>query len=404
MSNTLAIAAVTQVFSDLLRNVQDNPMLGPTSVTNLPPDQAAPDPQNPERRLNLFLYQVSPNPALSNDDLPFRDSSGQVIGQPVLALDLHYLLTAFGLGNELDTHHLLAHAMSLVHETGFLDRQAIRQAVNAAGSLIAGSDLADQLELVRIAPQMLTEEDLYRLWTVFQTHYRLSVGYQASVVLIERGRETTSAPPVRDPHVTAMTIRQPLIVEVSPQPAVVPGTLSLRGERLDADKVTVRFLSGDVTPSAGAVSPMSITVDLPGALQAGAQTVQVLHEHRLDDSTETRPSFSSNAMPFVLIPTITAIPGGGFVAHRGTEFTLDLTPDVGPSQRVVLLIGSRGVPRAIDTTAGGASPTGSVTFAIPADFPLGSDLLRVQVDGVESALESDPVSGEYTGPRVTVQR
>ena len=113
MSNTLAIATVTQVFSDLLRDVQDNPLLGPTNVTNLPPDQAAPDPQHPERRLNLFLYQVSPNGALANNDLPFRSSSGTVAAQPVLALDLHYLLTAFGLDGELDTHHLLAHAMKL---------------------------------------------------------------------------------------------------------------------------------------------------------------------------------------------------------------------------------------------------------------------------------------------------
>jgi Pvc16 N-terminal domain len=401
VSNTLAIAAVTQVFSDLLRDVQDNPLLGPTTVTNLPPDQAAPDPLQPERRLNLFLYQVSPNAALSSNDLPFRDASGTVTAQPVLALNLHYLLTAFGLNGELDTHHLLAHAMSLVHETGFLDRDKIRQAVNTAGSAIAGSDLADQIELVRIAPQMLTEEDLYRLWTVFQTSYRLSVGYQASVVLIERGRETQTAPPVQSPRLTTLTIRSPLIVGVSPQPATLPGTLSIQGERLDASSVVVRFLSGDVTPAPDAVTPTSITVDLPADLAAGPNTVQVVQGHQLEDSTETRETFVSNAFPFVVIPSITGIPAGGFVVHRSHDLTLDLTPSVGPSQRVVALIGTRGIPRTIDTSAGSA-PTGTVSFAIPSDFPLVDDILRVQVDGVESALDTDPGTGEYVAPRVRV--
>lgn len=402
MSNTLAIATVTQVFSDLLRDVQDNPLLGPTNVTNLPPDQAAPDPQHPERRLNLFLYQVSPNSALSNNDLPFRNSSGAVAAQPVLALDLHYLLTAFGLDGELDTHHLLAHAMSLVHETGFLDRDRIRQAVNAAGSAITGSDLAEQVELVRIAPQMLTEEDLYRLWTVFQTNYRLSVGYQASVVLIQRARETETAPPVRSPRLTTFTIRTPLIVDVSPQPATIPGTLTLRGERLDAASVAVRFLSGDVTPAADAITATSITLDLPTDLAAGRNTVQVVQGHQLEDSTETRKTFVSNAASFVVIPTITAIPVGGFTVHRGDELTLELTPPVGPGQRVVALIGARGIPRTVDTSPGGGAPTGTVTFPIPADFPPTDDLLRIQVDDVESALDTDPGTGEYIAPRVQV--
>ncbi len=404
MSNTLAIAAVTQVFSDLLRDVQDNPALGPTNVTNLPPDIAAPDPKAPERRLNLFLYQVSPNPALSNQDLPFRGSDGSVAGQPVLALDLHYLLTAFGLDGELDTHHLLAHAMSVIHEAGFLDRDRIRQAVNVAGSRIAGSDLADQLELVRIAPQMLTEDDLYRLWTAFQTHYRLSVGYQASVVLIERVREIVAPLRVTDPRITTVTMRKPLILELSPMPVTAPGTLALRGEQLDADSVTVRFPAGDVPPAPGAVSPTSITVDLPSGLQAGPNTVQVIHGHLLEGSSETRPTFASDAVPFTLIPTITGIPAGGVIAHRGTEMTLTLSPPVGPGQTVIAVIGEHGAARVLDTTAAGLSPTPTVTFPIPADFPLVTGaLLRVQVDGAESALEVDNSTGAFNGPLVTVE-
>ena len=150
---------------------------------------------------------MSPNCGWNNADLPIRDANGNLINQPVLALDLHYLLTAYGLGSEIDTHHLMAHAMSIVHDTGYLDRSAIETSVNAPGSPVAGADLADQIELVKLAPQMLTEEDLYRLWTVFQTSYRLSVGYQASVVLIQRTAQIQSGPPVRVPQITATPMR-----------------------------------------------------------------------------------------------------------------------------------------------------------------------------------------------------
>jgi hypothetical protein len=48
-----------------------------------------------------------------------------------------------------------------------------------------------------------------------------------------------------------------------------------------------------------------------------------------------------------------------------------------------------------------------MVFRIPADFPTGSHLLRVQVDGAESALEVDEIVGsatfgQYVGPKIQV--
>jgi len=408
MSNTLAIAAVTQTFSDLLRNVQDNPALGPTTVTNAPPDQAAPDPQQPERRLNLYLYQVSPNCGWTNADLPIRDANGNLTSQPVLALDLHYLLTAYGLGGEIDTHHLMAHAMSIVHDTGYLDRSAIEASVNAPGSPVAGSDLADQVELVKLAPQMLTEEDLYRLWTVFQTSYRLSVGYQASVVLIQRTVETQREWPVRVAQITALPMQSPQIASVSPQPVTIPGTLTIIGEGLMSPGGFVRLPSGDITPAAGSVSPTQIEISLPSTLGAGQNTVQVIEPVTLEGSTETRPLFGSNAFPFLVAPSIQNIPAGGLVATLGQNLTIDVSPAVLPSDTVVLFIGSTGIARTLDPTASADTPSTSATFAIPTTLATGSALVFVQVGGVSSPLELDsdsssPTFGSYIGPTVNVK-
>jgi Pvc16 N-terminal domain/IPT/TIG domain len=407
MSNTLAIAAVTQTFSDLLRNVQDNPALGPTTVTNAPPDQAAPDPQNPDRRLNLYLYQVSPNQGWNNADLPIRDSNGNLISQPVLALDLHYLLTAYGLGGEIDTHHLMAHAMSIVHDAGYLDRNAIKASVNATGSPVAGSDLADQIELVTLAPQMLTEEDLYRLWTVFGTSYRLSVGYQVSVVLIERTVATQTAPPVQTSTLTAVPLRTPEITSVSPQPATIPGTLTITGEGLKAPGGFLRFPSGDITPAAANVSPNQIQVALPTALGAGQNTVQVIEPLQLEGSSETRPLFTSNAYPFTVAPVIQNIPSGGLVATIGQNLTVDVSPAIAPSDSVMLVVGKTAIPQTTDPTASPETPTTSATFAITAAVAAGKALVQIQVNGVLSPLEVDtnpasPTFGTYIGPTITV--
>ena len=56
--------------------------------------------------------------------------------------------------------------------------------MNAGGGLPAAmlnlytSDLADQVELMKIWPQTLTTEEISRLWTAFQAKYRPTAAYQ----------------------------------------------------------------------------------------------------------------------------------------------------------------------------------------------------------------------------------
>jgi hypothetical protein len=408
VSNTLAIAAVTEGFRTLVADSSDDPGLN-TLATAAPPDLARKDATRSQ--LNLFLYQVTTNPGWANMDLPTRDSSGALVSQPTLALDLHYLLTAYGKqDSEIEAHHVLGHGMSVIHDTGAIPREVIRAAVAATNSPVASADLADQIEAVRLTPERLSDEDMFRLWTVFQAKFRVSVGYCASVVLIERPKRFRKAPPVRQMGGTAIPQRAPEITEVSPQPMTVGDTLVLEGERLDADLVVVRLAGEDhVVRDAGAdqggatVEPGRIEMPLPAGLLAGPLTAQVLHGHELNVIEATRRTFESSPVPFLLSPTITStLPA---TATHGAGLTLELAPPVTRTQRVVALVGdvalARDLPDFDPTDPTALDPVAEVHFDVPAAIANGSNLLRVQVDGVESALETNP-AGEYDAPRVTV--
>lgn len=408
MSNTLAIAAVSEGFRTLIGDVSDEAGLD-TLATVAPPDLARKDATRSQ--LNLFLYQVTTNPGWANMDLPVRDSSGALVSQPTLALDLHYLLTAYGKqDSELDAHHVLGHGMSVIHDTGSIPREVIRAAVAANNSPVASADLADQIEMITLTPERLSDEDMFRLWTVFQAKFRVSVGYCASVVLIERPKRFRKAAPVRQVGGTAVPQRAPEITEVSPQPMTVDDTLALDGERLDADLVVVRLAGEDhVVRDAGAdqggatVTASRIEMPLPAGLLAGPLTAQVLHGHELNVIDATRRSFESAPVPFLLSPKITS--GLPASATHAAGLTLELAPPATRSQRVVALLDdvalARKLPDFDPTDPHALDPVAEVQFDVPAAIANGSYLLRVQVDGVESALETNG-AGVYDAPRVTV--
>jgi hypothetical protein len=132
----------------------------------------------------------------------------------------------------------------------------------------------------------------------------------------------------------------------------------------------------------------------------------------LDLGTPNEPhrGFESNVAAFVLAPRITttpATPGDPLDATRGSPLVLDIDPPVRWSQQVRLLIGEHTVtrPPRPPPPPGDPPTSASVSVPIPAEFPVGTYLLRVQVDGAESALDvsTDPNNPQYIGPRVKVQ-
>ena len=134
MSNALAIAGVTAVLRDLLDSgmidhaVTDAMGQGVT-VTAIAPDRIPLEGADARPQLNVFMHQATPNAALRNAALPSRDRNGNRISNPPLALDLHYLVTAYG-ASDLQAEVLLGYAMHLLHETPMLSRDKIRIALN----------------------------------------------------------------------------------------------------------------------------------------------------------------------------------------------------------------------------------------------------------------------------------
>ena len=92
MSTATALAAVTAVLRDLLLNgIIDAGTggggVGPVTVSAVPPDKV-PNAPDDNSRLNLFLYQVTPNLGWTNMDMPIRGTGGELRRQPVAALQL----------------------------------------------------------------------------------------------------------------------------------------------------------------------------------------------------------------------------------------------------------------------------------------------------------------------------
>jgi Pvc16 N-terminal domain len=426
MSNALAIAAVTRLLKDMLNNaVVDGDISADLGtdvlVTAQPPDRVLDANSEVQRtQLNLFLHRVTPNAALRNTDLPTRNGRGDLIARPKLALDLHYLLTAYAT-EELHAEILLGYAMELFHENAILPRGMVRNALQNGvnGGILppafrsaAASRLADQLELIKITPQTLSMDDMSKLWTALQTNYRTTVGYEVSVVLIEREQPTRTPLPVltrgpgdpgtgRDAGVDvrpSLVPTVPTLVTVAPengQPAARLGeTVTRGGYNLDHGEAVIRFTEPETRnvlelAPAGAPSPSSIRVQLPAGpplppadplagtgADPGQWRIGAYAVHLLIRLAAGRPDRETNSLPLVLAPLAT--PSASAVAE-GTAITVGCRPLIRQDQPVSVIVGQQEAPvPALE------ADTDSVTVAL-SGLPSGASLpVRLRVAGIDS--------------------
>ncbi|KOU60504.1 hypothetical protein ADK57_30135 [Streptomyces sp. MMG1533] len=191
MSNALAIAHVTQALALLIEN-NVGPEFG--EAVKVEPRKPPADPQA-EPTISVFLYQVTPNTSQRNNDLPTRASDGTLVKRPAAALDLHYLISAYGEETELVGQRLIGSVVRTLHETPILPKDVVEQA--GERPYLAGSDLAEAAQRVRFTPTVMDIDETSKLWGMLhQTPYSLSVVYQAALVFID-GRETpVTAKPV----------------------------------------------------------------------------------------------------------------------------------------------------------------------------------------------------------------
>jgi hypothetical protein len=416
MSNALGIAAVTAVLRDLLNNGLIDASVGDVAVSALPPDKI--DVENGETsQLNLFLYQVTPNQGWRNLGLPSVASAGDGrLANAPLAVDLHYLLSAYG-ASDLDGEILLGYGMQVLHEHPVLTRQSIRDSLAPApvtGGILppalqalTAADLADQVEQIKIVPHTLSSEDISRLWTAFGAHYRPTAAYQASVVLIEGRRTTRPALPVRLRQLFVVPLREPHVDGVTAQdgkPIVSTSTLVVEGQRLLHDPMEV--VVGGLPAAVSEQSDRRLVVTMPVGLRAGVQSLQV--KHQLDFGTPTEPhrGIESNVAAFVSHPVFGGLslsPAPSGPAPYSGSATLTVTPVPARAQRIVLLLNrtSPAVPSSYAFTAGQRASDAAPVVVPLRDLARGEYFARVQVDGAESALDLDPASVGF-GPKVTI--
>src|SRR5215212_5514896 len=123
MSNYLAIATVTATLSRTLTAAVGTDVSA-AGVTTLRPDDA------PGTGVNVYLYQVGPNGAWRNADLPTRRDEGRLVQRPKVALDLHYLLSFYGDEAQFEPQRLLGSVVRTLHARPVLTREMIRNTVS----------------------------------------------------------------------------------------------------------------------------------------------------------------------------------------------------------------------------------------------------------------------------------
>lgn len=411
MSNFAAIGGV----STTLRNLLLDRMEQASAVTVAPPDVTVSGVTG--RRVNLYLYQVSENGYLKNQEIPGQGHPGDY-GHPPLSLDLLYLMTTYGQSPDgenadIEAQEILGDAMRVFHEYPIVTDD-LRAGDVPAGERILDDVLVGEFENVKITLQPADLEELSRIWTALpESSFRRAVTYRVSVVQIESRRRRSTALPVRRRQVYAFPLHTPQITEIVRDPPFADGprsavaevgdTILILGRNLRGD--STRVVLGDTPVPAPAPQAGRIALPVPATLPAGVHLVQVVHDLRLDgepgEPLVAHRGFESNVSPLLVIPRFTAF--NPLSAGAGATLTATVAPSVTAEQEATLLIGDHEI--AAQPLAADAPPTNTLTFRLPTGvsaIPAGTYLRRLRIDGAESRLTFDPVTTKYNGPNFTV--
>lgn len=395
MSNAQVIAGTTATLRLLLLAgiPARDPAIPQLDVTTLPPDKVNLSADKPA--LNLFLYQTALNGAFRN-----RDKAQARPGEsplPPLALNLHYLITAYGNVDDREgdfSHRVYGAAMSVLHDHSVLGSEELVSSMSPNPAL-------RQVERVRITPLATTVEEMARLWTIFQTNYRLSTAYEVSVVLIESDRPAIMPLPVlkrgstnRGPVTLASAV--PSLLR-----AVPPGgrasvrlgeTLTLEGANLSGDlrvritgarlaaPVFLDVLAGSTSATVKVALP---AIDDPGVMSAwspGFYTAAIVAAHA------DMHDLVSNSVSFALAPIIglssTQLPATVPPAPPAV-LTVSCVPRLQDNQEALLVFGDQRIAEktrvAVDDLTLPSESEFEVFGAAGESF-----VVRLRADGVDS--------------------
>ncbi len=179
MGDYKAIASVSKtLLSILFSNIKGDPQVN--SIVNNEDQISLSSPKDisPDKKLSLFLYKVEEFSTMKNQ-LP-SEINLKIKVLPPLYLSLHYLVIPLTQNIEGD-HLLLGKTMQIFSENSTL-----------RGSFLQGS-LADYDANLRLVLDSLSLDDINKLWSALGTHYRLSLSYSVSPVMIDLTRKREAA-------------------------------------------------------------------------------------------------------------------------------------------------------------------------------------------------------------------
>ena len=168
MSSYNNLNSVSKTLATRIWNgIKDDPQIriiiqNPRQINHRSPKEA----QTESNQISVFLYNVNELPSMRNQPQATQNPS------TLLYLNLHYLITPLTQNAE-DDQIVLGKIMQLFSEMPVL-----------RGSDLQGS-LRDSSDELKIILNALTVEDLNKLWTMFQTPYKLCIGYSVFPVRIE---------------------------------------------------------------------------------------------------------------------------------------------------------------------------------------------------------------------------
>jgi hypothetical protein len=388
MSSPNALATVTATLHHILSNVAPGVV-----VTTQSPSVARVD--NTSDQINVFLYGIHYNPTFRNSPMPGEVNRGESAFPP-MPLVLKYLITSYGAGDDdISGQEVLGQAMSLLHDHPLLGRADIE-------GISPDSDLQNQIEKVRITPDVLTLDDMSKLWTSFQSaEYRLSTGYELSVVLIESDRPSNTPLPVlkrgeEDRGASVLAAPAPSLTGLrflNQKPSAELGDMiSLLGEHLSDVNTVVRLqhplLDDSIvlqpeSPLSGTEMEFQIPtfaddVELGSKWPAGFYSVSLVTQ-----ITDV-PTVVSNSVSMPLSPSIESI--DPVIATAGSiVFTIECLPQIRDGQKVSLLFSDQIIASDVITTP--ADPTARTTITFTVDNALSKAtpyVLRLRVDGADS--------------------
>ena len=182
MANYSAIYSVGNSLANYLQSAypQDLSSQFPCQFQLVSSTQIATEEQTElDKTVSIFLHRVTINEN-------FRAASklpDAVSKQPVIFLDLHYLLTYWGTSAQAE-QTILGWTVQQLQTAPILDK-----------SVLSSDGGWDPTESIQLAMADLSLEDILRIWDALGPKYRLSIAYIARVLRIDRSA-TTAGPVV----------------------------------------------------------------------------------------------------------------------------------------------------------------------------------------------------------------